>query len=321
MKKLIILMFVVAAQIVSAKTVSVQVMDDLGQPVVDADVSVWFWSFVAKAQDEKKYKTDAQGRVFAQGETSVGYDITVTKEGYYAARSEPYIPPKDSIERIYVLPRILCPTGLKAVRDTTLKLPAKDVWLGYDFEVRDWVAPYGMGKIADLNLKYRNEFSGWQLTKEKMSSARKANSDKSEDEIRFFYGKWDGVLEVAFPNPKEGVYEEGKHFLFYSELKLPHLAPESGYEPTRRYEASTYKGRPPERQVGLFLRTRVRLDADGKIVAANYAKIYGDIYFDARGEVKFGYYYNPIPNDRNLEFDRSRNLLQLPSMQENPNFP
>jgi hypothetical protein len=321
MKKLLILMLVAAAQLASGKTVSVQVIDDLGQPVADADVSVWFWSFVAKPQDEKKYKTDADGRVTAQGETLVGYDITVTKQGYYTARSEPYIPAKDLIERTYILPRVLRPIGLKAIRDTNLKLPAKNVWLGFDFEANDWLSPYGKGKTADFNLRYQNEFSGWQLSEEKMASARKANSDKTEDEIRFFYGKWDGVLEVSFLGEKEGVYEEEKRFLPYSELKLPHLAPESGYEPTRRYEASTYKGRPPARQVGLFLRTRVKLDADGKVIAANYAKIYGDIYFDARGEVKFGYYYNPTPNDRNLEFDRSRNLLKLPSIQENPSYP
>ena len=321
MKKLLILMLVAAAQIASGKTVSVQITDDLGQPVADANVSVWFWSFIAKPQDEKKYRTDASGRVMAEGETKVGYAITVTKEGYYTARSEPYIPPKDLIERSYVLPRVLHPTGLKAIRDTTLKLPTKDVWLGYDFEVTDWVEPYGKGKVADFRLKYKNEFSGWQLTEEKMASARNANSDKSEDELRFFYGKWDGELEMAFPNPQEGVYEEEKRFLPYSDLKLPHLAPESGYEPTRHYEASTYKGRLPERQVGLFFRTRVKSDAAGKIITANYAKIYGDIYFDARGEVKFGYYYNPTPNDRNLEFDRSRNLLKLLSIQENPNYP
>ena len=154
---------------------------------------------------------------------------------------------------------------------------------------------------------------------------RKAKASRgeawSEEDFNYSAGKWDGVLEFAFPNPLEGVYEEEKHFMSYSELKLPHLAPESGYEPTRHYEASTYKGRLLERQVGLFLRTRVKLDTDGKIISANYAKIYGDIYFDARGEVKFGYYYNQTPNDRNLEFDLSRNLLKLESIQDNPNYP
>jgi hypothetical protein len=58
-----------------------------------------------------------------------------------------------------------------------------------------------------------------------------------------------------------------------------------------------------------FLRTRVQLDADGDIISANYAKIYDEIRFDARGLVSFWYYYNPTPNDRNLEFDPARNLF------------
>jgi hypothetical protein len=233
------------------------------------------------------------------------------------------------IERTYILPRILHPIGLKGIKGTTLKLPAQGIRLGFDFEINDWLNPYGNGKVADIFFNYKNELKGYLSEGKNLERAleisktiaRRSGKPFSQDEFNYSAGKWDGVLEISFPGDKEGVYEEAERFLPYSELKLPHLAPESGYKPTHRYEASTYKGRPPERQVGLFLRTRVKLDADGKVIAANYAKIYGDIYFDARGEVKFGYYYNPTPNDRNLEFDRSRNLLKLPSMQENPSYP
>lgn len=95
----------------------------------------------------------------------------------------------------------------------------------------------------------------------------------------------------------------------HSELKLPHDAPESGYFPTRRYEADTRGPRKEKRDVGYFLRTRVKLDADGEIISAHYAKIYGDFRFDPRGAVSFTYYFNPVPNDRNLEFDPQRNLF------------
>ncbi len=38
-------------------------------------------------------------------------------------------------------------------------------------------------------------------------------------------------------------------------------------------------------------------------MSANYAKIYGDF-------PKFVYFYNPTPNDRNLEFDPDKNLAK-----------
>jgi hypothetical protein len=43
-------------------------------------------------------------------------------------------------------------------------------------------------------------------------------------------------------------------------------------------------------------------DEKGKIISTCYGKIYGDF-------LKLTYYFNPTPNDRNLEFDPKRNLF------------
>ena len=312
MKNLIALMLL-ALGIVRAfgepVSVQVKVIDDLGAPVVGADVLVMFQDFVSPPISERILKSDAEGMVRAQGETSVGVTLRAWKSGHYETETEFSISPKQPIERTYVLPRVLKPIPLCAAGNISLNLPAQDQWVSYDFESRDWAAPHGKGKHPDMRFRFTKTFSGWTLSEEQMASARKANRDKSEEEIRFFYGKWDGVLEVGFANPKEGMMEEEKRFLAYSLLKLPHYAPETGYEPTRRYEANTYKGWPPERATGFFVRTRVRLDAKGEIISANYAKIYGDLRFDPRGTVRIWYYFNPAPNDRNLEFDTKRNLL------------
>jgi hypothetical protein len=90
---------------------------------------------------------------------------------------------------------------------------------------------------------------------------------------------------------------------------LPHSAPVEGYVPTWRYTANSYTPRTARENVGFFLRTRVRLDANGKIVSANYAKVVGDFYLVPQGSLMFSYYFNPVPNDRNLEFDPKRNLF------------
>jgi hypothetical protein len=51
-----------------------------------------------------------------------------------------------------------------------------------------------------------------------------------------------------------------------------------------------------------YFRVRTKVDDRGNIVSAHYGKIYGDF-------MQFAYYYNPTPNDRNIEFDPKQNLL------------
>lgn len=305
-------------------SVQVKVIDDLGTPIAGADVLVTFQSFKAKSLSEQIVQSDANGMVRAQGETKVGVTLRAWKPGHYETKGEFSIDPRKPIERTYVLPRVLNPIPLFAARIETLSIPAQNEWLSYDFEARDWIAPHGKGKNSDIRFRFRNQFVGYDdafpdIEAEK-AAAKKAKESRgikwSEEDFKWSAGKWDGELEVSFANPKEGMVEEKKRFLTYSLLRLPHLAPETGYEPTRRYEASTYKGWPPDLPTGFFLRTRVQLDANGDIVSANYAKIYRDFRFDPRGTVRIWYYFNPTPNDRNLEFDVKRNLLPAPSSSE-----
>ncbi len=54
---------------------------------------------------------------------------------------------------------------------------------------------------------------------------------------------------------------------------------------------------------GYFFRLRTVVDEKGEIVSCHYAKAYGDI-----PDLKI--YFNPTPNDPNLEFDPKRNLFQ-----------
>jgi hypothetical protein len=64
-----------------------------------------------------------------------------------------------------------------------------------------------------------------------------------------------------------------------------------------------------EREIIVF-RVRTEMDQQGRIVNAQYGKIYGPFKF-AQGPKKlvdFTYYFNPTPNDRNLEFDGEHNL-------------
>jgi len=51
-----------------------------------------------------------------------------------------------------------------------------------------------------------------------------------------------------------------------------------------------------------YFRVRTKMDENGNVVSAHYGKIYGDF-------MQFRYYFNPTPNDRNIEYDPKQNLL------------
>lgn len=305
-----------------AQDLTLKVSDDTGRVLVGAQATITFVD-IASRENPHEGPTNEQGEFRASTSMSIATFLQASMPGHYPAlvrSSNYYDMPIGEATVPVVLPRVLQPTALHALR-VSLNLPVQDEWLGYDLQVADFVAPHGKGKIADIRFKLRNEFMGYLAEGPKLESARELSRVSAqrggrtftEEDFKRSAGKWRGALEVSFPGEKEGVITEAERYWFYGQLRLPHLAPEEGYAPDLRYDAKTYEPRPEPKRVGYFLRTRVQLDADGDIVSANYAKIYDDIRFDARGSVSFWYYFNPTPNERNLEFDPARNLFP-PSM-------
>jgi hypothetical protein len=301
-----------------ARDLTLKVSDDTGRILVGAQATITFVDIRSKEHAHNGL-TDANGEFGARTEMTIQTYLQAALPGHYPAlvrNSDYYKIPTGRATVPVVLPRVLRPTALHALR-VTLNLSVKDQWLGYDLQAADFVPPQGKGKTTDLRFKFKNEFVGFDEGFRNIDKERefvrgikaKRGEIFSEDEFRLFAGKWRGSLEVSFPGEKEGVITEAERYWFFGQLRLPHLAPEAGYAPSLVYEANTYEPRPVPKRVGYFLRTRVKLDADRNIISANYAKIYDDIHFDARGTVSFWYYYNPTPNDRNLEFDPSRNLF------------
>ena len=316
MKPFNLILLLVFSQI-AAREVKVRVMDELGSPVVGAKSSIYFVN--ARHDDLRAGLTDKNGVFSASGSSTNSFGFIITKEGHYQARVEGL--PKDTDHDVeVVLPRILNPVPMYALRNVSLKFPVQSEWIGFDFEAADWVAPYGKGKTIDILFRFRSEFKGLVdriRSQEDMEKAVKfskemyqaARMEWTMDKFRVDYGKWDAVMEVSFSVKEEGIYETSQ-FLKYSQLKMPHSAPTEGYVPTWRYEGRSYKAKTYREDVGYFLRTRVRLDRDGNIASANYAKIMGDFLVATKGgQVAFTYYFNPLPNDRNLEFDPKKNLF------------
>jgi hypothetical protein len=161
-------------------------------------------------------------------------------------------------------------------------IPKSNEDIGFDLNIADYVPPHGGGKAADMIFR--------------LEMAERAIHD------------YDYKLVVSFPNNMDGILPfELKPEFQSSEFRSAYSAPDRGLLPSwivtrsRRPGTAEKSNYDPERHAYLF-RVRTVADSTGKIVSANYGKIYGDF-------MNFTYYLNPTPNDRNVEFDPKRNLF------------
>jgi hypothetical protein len=94
-----------------------------------------------------------------------------------------------------------------------------------------------------------------------------------------------------------------------------------GYLREHQWEKSPNFTPPPDEKLGFFIKTRIKTDESGNIISAHYAKIIQDLEIDIRGRIKFTSYFNPTPNDTNLEFDLNKNLTPHLKDLEKPYLP
>lgn len=181
------------------------------------------------------------------------------------------------------------------------RIPEMDSPCGYDLEAGDWVAPFGKGKTSDIlfaihreEVKGEKPYGGWL-------DPHPYEGVVSQMDVEF-PGAGNGIIPVLLPE------DTFRHFL--------RTAPESGYEPrlTRKgYYAcpsddeAEERGWMPNQDRCFYLRVRTQLDEKGNVVSAHYGKIYRDFKVEAHpgtegGFGDFSYYFNPVPNDRNIEF-------------------
>ena len=285
------------------RTVRVTVTGEDGTPIKDAEVGVYFLGYDLDKDKEVAGLTNDLGVFSATDKAVLRMETSIGKDGYYKTHSGRLSRTQDH-DVTFVLRERRNPIPLFAKREV-LFFPANKEWLGYDFEIGDWTAPHGEGKTIDLWFKCDTE--------------KTAPRD----------GR--GSLEIKFKED-EGLLLVEENYLPLSIMKMPHLAPQTGYQNTfRRFEES-YRNKEFRRNTGYFFRTRVR--KEGKhIVSAHYGKFMKDFQFSPRAFEKrnnrpkrfatafFTYYFNPTPNDRNLEFDPKRNLLTNLEYEERANQP
>ena len=249
---------------------------------------------------------DTNGCFVMQGKANGEFSFTVKKEGYYKTREVkhlfhiPFISVSSGRWQPYgmtntvVLKRKVNPVAMYAAdRGSHYTLiPKVGEPLGFDLTVGDWVSPNGRGKTRDFDVTYIRDGEGRAFT--------------SQELILSVSDPFAGFQKVpcdtysAFRSPyradTNAVYEQEVRFSF------------KRHEGTGRYIDGQMKD-----DECVILRTRTRVDDDGRLISAHYGKIYGPLSFgvsyDAPGSMKILHYFNPNENDPNLEADTTKNLL------------
>jgi len=297
---------------------TVRVHDEAGAVITNAAVHVGVtvpmkpgWGWGGGREEIWDGSTDTNGLCVVQLKCYGEAGLSVTKGGYYGSSGykvmftnlvsgkwEPWNPAIDIVLRLKGLP---IPMYAKQVHDA--KVPVFGEAIGFDLMRGDWVAPSGKGEVPDLLFT--------------LASKPEQTISTRNGPLKLF----DFNLSLGFSNDGDGIIplppirRRGG-----SALRMDRQAPATGYQTNlvkRIYQA---ENRPPHSDVhegqNYFFRVRTKKDDKGNIVSALYGKIYGDFQFDHLGKLTFTYYLNPTPNDRNVEFDPTKNLFKNLSSRE-----
>jgi hypothetical protein len=281
--------------------ITIRVMDEEGKPVARADTGFGF--------NKPKYAggleyidksgiADTNGCFTATGRTTAHITFASLKDGYYRSagdftfknevggRWQPW-----DVVVTQVLRRVVDPIAMYA-KHVEVDLPSADQPVGYDLLVGDWIAPYGKGTHGDLVFKV---------------TTRRVNS----------FTDFDGSLLLTFSNGKDGLRRKEGGSFGGSRFPWSYKAPEEDYDNSRQISVGFLPGKgyyETNDNTACYLRVRAETNEQGAIVSSYYGKIPGPIKVDVRDTrtawLKFTYYLNPTPNDRNMEFDPKRNLFK-----------
>lgn len=164
-----------------------------------------------------------------------------------------------------------------------IRLPSDRGAWGFDLQKADWVAPYGIGENADFVFEFNLRKDG-----EIMSVIG-----------AIVFAENDGLYERAMTASKT----------FHSTYSAD---PNAKYANRREFFESNESDnvRQPilEEKKYVVMRTRTRVDSEGNVIHANYSQIYGPIRIKNMELFIPAIFFNPNPNDVNLEFDFKNNL-------------
>lgn len=281
------------------QAVKCTVINEDNTPVIGAQIAVGYVGHTPKSSKSVKGITNPAGVFTANGHAPLRMKVIINKDGYYTSVIKKLNRSKDHDLKI-VLRKKLKPIPLLAKRIRT-KIPSIGKKHGFDFKIGDWIKPFGKGITSDILI---------EATWEKNST-----------------GKNIGNLSITAPDDEDGIFvtNSSNGFIHNSSLQMPHTAPIKGYIKEIKRSEIGYENIKKPVNTSYFIKTRAK-DINTADLQFNYAKILNGIDFFMSGGVflseeyrkkhpkelgviTFSYCFNPTPDDRNLEFDITRNLF------------
>ena len=284
--------------------------------------------------------TDVKGHCMMRGKTNVGHAgcwVSKAPEGYYLSPAAGSFDFKkkdifgnwqpDNLVATIRLQRVEHPIPLlvKRVewrnwRKGLLGLQGTNAVLRLDMVKGDWLPPYGHGETADLEIASELQITG--------KDRRFLRAIASEGNILFYdlvqtirpTGTDDCISELHAA-PTSGIKIRHGSDMGRSARVVRHRGMRKRIERTGNWECEYFDDTDDNRCYPF--RIRSKYDEKGNLVEAYYGKIYGDFKFEGdleRGiiSVRFLYYLNPTPLDRNLEWDMKSNLCTNPNLANLP---
>jgi len=327
----------------SPREITLRIVDEDGKPIENAETRTVEYSLRLQLSNEGRVTTAQNGTAvhhvapyFAARDIYVDLgkaDKHIGKQAYEVHLGQQDYLRYDPLIQSFnlTLPYVHKPIPLKArnqgIAHKRMNGPADDhpdprlpdlaiTEVGYDAELLEPVEPIGRGKHADFFIKVSSSFFGLSDYHKRTAELWKTLNYRSIDEARMVHGNWTHTVTFRFPNKGDGIVLSSQ-FWPYCKLEVPHKAPDEGYasELSLSGDQDPSATRPDltacrklMHNNGLFIRIRTQLDKDGNVVTANYAKILCPGVSRYAPMFSFNIFYNPTPNDRNLEYDFKTNL-------------
>jgi len=288
--------------------ITLKVVNNDGHIVTNANVAVYFANQLFRNREYYKGVTDENGCFTAKGMSQGDILYQITKRGYYKTSESYWFTKEGTAERDKLRPWIVRYTPWNPTLEVILKeirnpipmyvntpkiiLPKRDKLYEFDMLVADIVEPYGKGTHGDIGLRY---------------------SLKKQSTLNF-----SNCLEISVLSLYDGFEVLNKDN--YSSYRSKYLASRNSYTnrislTVLRTSQDIIKNEVFDHSKYIVFRTRTVTDVNGNITNAYYGKIYGKIDYgsvsvkngsnSSQCAVKFKYYFNPNPNDRNLEWNGS----------------
>lgn len=289
MKLFMTFMLTTAALAASADRVKATftVVDDWGSPVTNASLKILtpknaFTLSWNKSIPYSEYNTKTDEKGYASCSFSSPqrrFTLYVDATGFYPEeRGDIFFGKANELNVPFLMRKIVKPVEMVKTELVYAPYPSDEGTFYFDLEKGDWVLPGRKGVVADLGVEYSYRDSEVRT--------------ESRAKITFLLGgayKRKKIDSSSFKSEYRANTNEVYEATFLHSLSFD-----------TQGRGNRILNRALAEDEYLVFRTRVVRDKDGKIISANYGKIYGRI--DAFRH--FGYtccFFNPIPNDTGLE--------------------